>query len=52
MFYSTIHKAAGLTVHGHSTGSPGIIPKIPKEATVQITLQRPFCTAAGCTVVL
>ena len=35
-----MHKAAGLTVHGRSTGLPGIIPKISKEATIQNALQR------------
>ena len=34
LIYSAIHKAAGLTVHGRSTGLPGIIPKISKEAVV------------------
>ena len=45
-------KAAGLTVHGHSTGLPGIIPKISKETAVQNALQTPFCTAAGGTAAL
>ena len=49
---SAIHKAAGLTVHGRSTGLPGIIPKISKEATMQKALQTPFCTAAGRTAAL
>ena len=35
--HSAIHKAAGLTVHSHSTG---IIPKMSKEAAVQNALQR------------
>ena len=51
-FYSPIHKAAGLTVHGRSTGLPGIIPKISKETAVQNALQTPFCTAAGRTAAL
>ena len=37
-----IHKAAGLTVHGRSTGLPGIIPKISKETAVQNALQTPL----------
>ena len=49
---SPIHKAAGLTVHGRSTGLPGIIPKISKETAVQNALQTPFCTAAGRTAAL
>ena len=49
---SPIHKAAGLMVHGRSTGLPGIIPKISKETAVQNALQTPFCTAAGCLVAL
>ena len=36
---SAIYKATGLTVHGRSTGLPGIIPKISKEAAVQNALQ-------------
>ena len=40
---STIHKAISLTVHGRSTGLPGIIPKISKEAV---------CMVAGCTAAL
>ena len=32
LLYSAIHKAAGLTVPGRSTGLPGIIPKISKES--------------------
>ena len=47
LFYSAIHKAAGLTVHSHSTGLPGIIPKISKETAIQNTLQTPFCMAVG-----
>ena len=35
--YRAIHKAAGLMVHGHSTGLPGIIPKMSKEAAIQNT---------------
>ena len=34
-YYSAIHKAAGLMVHGRSAGFPGIIPKRSKEAAVQ-----------------
>ena len=52
MFYSTILKATGLTVHGRSTGLSGIIPKISKEAAIQNALQRLFCMVAGCTVAL
>ena len=52
MFYSPIHKAAGLTVHGHATGLPGIIPKISKETTIQNALQTPFCMATGHPVAL
>ena len=32
--------SAGFTVHDHSTGLPGIISKISKEATIQNALQR------------
>ena len=56
---STIHKAGGFTVHGRSTGLPGIIPVEQKSvhwlsmgATVQNALQRPFCMAVGCTATL
>ena len=50
--YSAIHKATSLMVHGCSTGLPGIIPKISKEAAVQNALQRLFCMVAGCTAAL
>ena len=49
---SAIHKAAGLTVRGRSTGFPGIIPKISKKTTVQNDLLTTFCTAAGHTAAL
>ena len=35
-----------------STGLPGIIPKLSKEAAVENGVQRPFCMAAGCKVAL
>ena len=57
--YSAIHKADGFTVHGRSTGLTGIIPVEQKSvhglsmgAAGRNDLQRPFCTAAGCTAAL
>ena len=41
------YKAAGLMVHGRSTGLPGIIPKISKKTAIQNDLQTTFCMAAG-----
>ena len=57
--YSAIHKAGGFTVHGCSTGSPGIIPVEQKSvhwlsmgATGRNDLLRLFCMAAGHTAAL
>ena len=51
--YSAIHKASGFTVHGCSTGLPGIIPVEQKSvhwlsmgAASRNDLLRSFCTAA------
>ena len=42
----------GVMVHGCSTGLPGIIPKISKEATIQNALHTLFCMAACYTAAL
>ena len=56
---SAIHKAGGFTVHGHSTGLPGIIPVEQKSvhwlsigAAGRNDLLRSFCTTAGRTAAL
>ena len=56
---SAIHKAVSFTVHGGSTGLPGITPVEKKSvywmsmgATGRNDLQRSFCMVAGRTAAL
>ena len=56
---SAIHKAGSFTVHGRSTGLPGIIPVEQKSvhwlsmgAARRNDLQRSFCMVAGRTAAL
>ena len=58
-FYRAIHKASGFTVHGRSTGLPGIIPVEQKSvhwlsmgAAGRNDLLRSFCTVTGHTAAL